>query len=539
MTTGMAENGSEPIPISLVCHTAFCRRRAWLEAAGEAVDSFQMESGFSSHRRVDDPAQSRPGERRSVDIHHQGLGLVGKCDLVQGGSDEGVRIVEYKATPVRRTAAVTEPQEVQLTLQRMCLESMGVTVHGAGVYFTTHETYVDVPFRAEAEDQAIRYVGETRSLLESRSAPPPLVSDEKCRFCSHASVCLPDELNDSHPARSISVADPNAEIVHILTYGSRAQLHKGRVEVVKGDETLASLPLERVAGLVVYGNSDVSSALIREMLWRDATIVWCSGNGRVVGWSRSGKAPHGQERVTQYVRSHQGDLGLAREFIACKIANQATLLRRNGAPPPDGLKTLRSIQRAAGAAHSGPEVFAREGEAAALYFAAFPTMLKGRAGEGFAAEWAGRDGRHATDPLNAALNFAYGLLVADSVRSIVACGLDPSAGFLHSSSRNKPALALDLMEEFRAPVADSTVISAINNGSLLTGMFTSSLGDCRLKDAGRKAIVGAYERRVQTIGKHPTFGYQVSWRRAMEVQARMVLGVLEGSRAEYRGIRTR
>ncbi|MEA5153438.1 CRISPR-associated endonuclease Cas1 [Raineyella sp.] len=535
----MAEAKSEPIPISLVCHTVFCPRRAWLEAAGEVVDSFQMESGSSSHKRVDDPAQGRPGQRRAVDIHHRELGLVGKCDLVHSDPDEGVRIVEYKATPVRRTAAVTEPQEVQLALQRMCLESMGVAVHRTGVYFTTHETYVDVPFGLESDLRAIHYIDETRAILASRSAPPPLVNDEKCRFCSHASVCLPDEMNDSHPARSISVADPNAEIVHLLTYGSRAQIRSGRVEVVKGDEHLASLPLERVAGLVIHGNSDVSSALIREMLWRDATIVWCSGSGRVVGWSRSGQSPHGQERVTQYLRSHRGDLALAREFITCKISNQATLLRRNGRLPPDNLKSLRSIQRKTLTAHSGPELFALEGEAAALYFSAFPTMLKGQAGLGFAAEWTGRDGRHATDPLNAALNFAYGLLVSDTIRSIAACGLDPSAGFLHSSSRNKPALALDLMEEFRAPVADSAVITAINNGALTTGMFTSSLGDCRLKESGRKAIVGAYERRIQTVGKHPLFGYQVSWQRTIEVQARMILGVLEGSRSQYQGIRTR
>lgn len=539
MTAPRVSISAEPIPISLVCHTVFCHRRAWLEAAGEVVDSYQMEAGASGHRRVDDPANGRPGARRAVDVHHAELGITGRCDLVEEGPGDGVSIVEYKATPVRRVPTVTEAQEVQLTLQRMCLESMGKTVERTAVYFTTHEMYVDVSFSAEMDALAVRYVAETRAILEAPRAPAPLVEDAQCRFCSHASVCLPDELNDTHPARSISVAEPNAEILHLITYGSRAQLRRGRVEVIKGDDRLADLPLERVAGLVVYGNSDVSSALVREMLWRDATLVWCSGSGRVIGWSRSAKAPHGQDRVVQYVRSHEGDLGLAREFVASKISNQATLLRRNGNLAGEHLKTLRAVQRAAGSAHSVPELFALEGEAAALYFAGFPTMLKGAAGAVLADEWQGRAGRHATDPLNAALNFAYGVLLGDTIRAITACGLDPAAGFLHSSSRNKPALALDLLEEFRAPIADSAVIGAINNGSLVPTMFTSSLGDCRLKESGRKALVVAYERRAQTVGKHPIFGYQVSWRRAIEVQARLILGFLEGSRARYQGIRTR
>ena len=78
----------------------------------------------------------------------------------------------------------------------------------------------------------------------------------------------------------------------------------------------------------------------------------------------------------------------------------------------------------------------------------------------------GRVRRPATDPLNAALNYAYALLLADSVRAVMACGLDPHHGFLHSSGRNKPALALDLAEEFRAAVADSVVIGTFNNGEL-------------------------------------------------------------------------
>ncbi|WOQ16527.1 CRISPR-associated endonuclease Cas1 [Raineyella sp. W15-4] len=535
----LGADASEPLPISLVGHTVFCPRRAWLEAAGERVDSYQMEVGSSAHRRVDDPTSSRPTAQRSVDAHHAELGIVGKCDIVEGDPAQGVQVIEYKASPVRRQPTVTDPHRIQLTLQRMCLESMGLRVASMGVYFTNHQSLVTVEPSTELDTRAIDYVSQTRAIVEGKSAPPPLDADEKCRFCSHASVCLPDEITAAKPARSISVTDPNTDILHLLTYGSRAQLRQGRIQVVKGDEELASVPLERAAGLVIYGNIDVSGALVRELLWRGATIVWCSGTGRVIGWSRSAKAPHGHERVAQYLRSEQGDLGMAREFVACKIGNQATLLRRNGTATATAVADIRKVKRRAGQVRSLPDLFAVEGEAAALYFAGFPGMFKERADQSLVGEWDGRAGRHASDPLNAALNFVYGMLLSDTIRAIVACGLDPSAGFLHSSARNKPALALDLMEEFRAPIADSAIIGAVNNGSFDATMVTRSLGDCRLTERGRKVVTSAYERRAQTVITHPEFGYRVTWRRAIEIQARMVLAVLDGTRQDYRGVQTR
>lgn len=178
-----------------------------------------------------------------------------------------------------------------------------------------------------------------------------------------------------------------------------------------------------------------------------------------------------------------------------------------------------------------------EGEAASIYFAHLPSMLAD--GCRLAPSWHGRTGRGATDPLNVAFNFTYGLLAADLIRAVIATGLDAHAGFVHSTSRNKPALALDLMEQFRPVVADSVVLGAINNGELKASMFVDVLGSHRLRDDGRRALTRAYERRVHQEFRHPTYRYQVSWRRAMEVQARMVLGVMDGTQDSYAGIRVR
>lgn len=226
---------------------------------------------------------------------------------------------------------------------------------------------------------------------------------------------------------------------------------------------------------------------------------------------------------------------MARQFVATKLSNQATILRRFGGDSGE-VAGLRVLAKEARNCLSIRTLFGIEGRGAARYFAQFSSLLGASAPDHFRQEFHGRVGRGAIDPLNIALNYGYGLLLTEVLRAILACGLDPSAGFLHSPGRNKPALALDLMEEFRAPLVDATILGAVNNGELKAESFTDVLGSHRLSMAGRKKLIAAFERRVATEFKHPVFGYRISWRRAIEVQARMVLGAIDGTQSKYLGI---
>jgi CRISPR-associated protein Cas1 len=524
----------EPVPISLVVHQAFCPRRAWLEAMGERTDTAQVAVGVTEHGGTDDVGTSRAARLRGVDVRSDRLGVSGRCDTLEVGEGGALTVVEYKATPVRRKAEVTRPMRAQLALQGMALAEMGHRVAGYAVYFTQHRTRVDVSLTAGELADAEALVARTRETISSDTAPPPLEDDPRCTRCSHAAVCLPDERDLAPVQRRIMVPNPDGQVLHLATPGSRASLRQGRVEVFHRGERAASFPIEQVQAVIAHGNVDLSSGLIRELLWRDIVIIWCSSRGRVTGWAASTESPNGGPRHRQHVQSERGRLDLAREFVAGKIANQATLLRRHG-NSPDAVAALRDLQRMAGQAGSLNELFGIEGDAAARYFAGFPSMLSAGTALGFNV----RTRRPATDPVNAALNYAYGLLVSDIIRAIIACGLDPHAGFLHSPERNKPALALDLCEEFRAPVADSVVLGAFNNGELTRKDFTGVLGSVSLRDRGRKQLIAAYERRVGQEFRHPVFGYSVTWRRAMEIQARMVLGVIDGTQPGYKSIRVR
>lgn len=533
---------NDPIPLSLVAHTVFCPRRAWLEAAGERSDRSQIQAGTSAHKRVDDPAASRPGTRRAMSVYSERYGLTGRTDVGTPDGQNSVWVTEYKATPVRKVPRVTEAMTVQLTLQGLCLEEAGYDLAGYSVYFTDHHKTVDVDIDEEDTARALEYVAQTKEICSSPTAPAPLEDDAKCTRCSHAGVCLPDERKLETVRRRILVSDPDGQVLHLATPGSRASIRKGRVLVQKAGETLGDAPVERIQGVTVHGNVDLSGALLRELLWRDITVVWCSGTGRVYGWSQPADGPNGMARVQQHVASAQGRLDIAREFISGKIAGQATFLRRNS-PTESEQSTvfshLRALQRVAERCTSTSHLFGIEGEAASLYFEGFPSMLRGDNSTFFVQSWSGRHGRGATDPLNAVLNYAYSLLTAETIKALVSCGLDPHAGFLHSSGRNKPALALDLMEEFRASVADSVVVTCINRGMLTESSFSTVTGTPRLTPEGRKSLIKAFERRMSTEITHPIFKYKASWRRVLEIQARLVLGCLDGTQAGYRAVKTR
>ena len=131
------------------------------------------------------------------------------------------------------------------------------------------------------------------------------------------------------------------------------------------------------------------------------------------------------------------------------------------------------------------------------------------------------------------MSFAYTLLLHQVNAAVNIVGLDPFVGFLHSSQYGKPAMALDLMEEFRPLIADSVVITLLNNGMLSEKDFENELGAYRLTAAGRRTFLGKFEERLNTEVTHPVFGYKVSYRRCLEMQARLVAKTLLGEIPSY------
>ena len=151
----------------------------------------------------------------------------------------------------------------------------------------------------------------------------------------------------------------------------------------------------------------------------------------------------------------------------------------------------------------------------------------------------GRNRRPPRDPVNALLSFGYALLAKDCAVALAAVGLDPHWGFYHQPRHGRPALALDLMEEFRPLIVDSVVITAINTGMVQEGDFTTAANACQLSATGRKSFLRAYESRMDQLATHPLFDYRLSWRRLVAMQAQLLARHLRGELAVYPGITTR
>jgi CRISPR-associated protein Cas1 len=250
---------------------------------------------------------------------------------------------------------------------------------------------------------------------------------------------------------------------------------------------------------------------------------------------------NGFARAAQYAAATDPGrcLELAKAVVSAKALNQRTLLRRNGAPRPErALRDMPALLKRIDKADDRSQLLGLEGSLARIYFGAFASMVKARDWDA-GGLFEGRNRRPPRDPVNALLSFAYALLTKECTVALLAEGLDAWWGLYHQPRHGRPGLALDLMEEFRATVADSAVLTTLNTGMARPGDFTCSPSACLMKPKARKALIQAYEARLDQLVTHPVFGYRCSWRAVIRTQARLLSRWLRGDVPHYVGLVTR
>jgi CRISPR-associated protein Cas1 len=179
--------------------------------------------------------------------------------------------------------------------------------------------------------------------------------------------------------------------------------------------------------------------------------------------------------------------------------------------------------------HGLGSLLGSEGAGSAAYFGVFSQLLKCDWPHGFVK----RTRRPPTDPVNAMLSYGYVILTTQIASLLASVGFDPYIGYLHSSRYGKPALALDLLEEFRPVIVDSVVLNLLNNRQLDAGDFRQELNGFHLNDATRRLFLQKFEERMQETITHPVFGYKVSYRRCIELQGRLLSKYLLGETKAY------
>lgn len=584
---------SDLIPLRALNQVTYCPRLYYLEYVESIMPiNEHVEDGLFQHRRVDNAdLQHRPRKEgevvhtRSIQLSSTSLGLSGKLDLLEEKNGQ-VYPVEYKrgAGPSGDNGQPPywDNDAVQVCAQAMLLEEELRTRITKGIlYYIGSKTRVEVPLDEDLRQKTLHAIQTIRELELRDSPPEPLPAEfrHRCFGCSLAPVCQPEEtlyclgrqqLTPAEEAaagitRVLPQTDEGA-VLYLQEPGSHVGKRSEHLVVRKDGQEMQRVPIVAIRQVVVFGNVQVSTQALECLATLEVPVVYMTGYGRFIAALQPAPTKNVHLRINQFrlFADPERALSLAKAVVRAKVTNQRALLMRS-------LRSRSLDDPANGNGHSSPEnairgsdepaaqemaellarmdrisdpavLLGTEGQAACLYFSQFSRMIKmpvptktGPTGFDFKS----RNRRPPRDPVNALLSFGYALLLKDCFSALCTVGFDPYYGFFHVGRHGKPSLALDLMEEFRAIIADSVVLTLINTCGLTPQDFLVWRDCCHLTDDGRTRFFQAYEQRKATIVTHPVFGYKMSYGRMLEVQARMLAAHVRGDIPSYTGFTVR
>ena len=558
------------VPARMLNEYAYCPRLAYLEwVQGEFADSVDTVEGRFQHRRVDRPSgrMSTPSTKdeedsssygvdavhetihaRSVLVSDHALGAIARIDLVEGEGNL-VTPVDYKhGKAPDLPEGAWEPERVQVCLQGLLLRANGYTCNEGMLYFVESRQRVPVPLDDALVARTLELLSDIRDMAKSGQIPRPLVDSPKCPRCSLVGICLPDEMNfisangqtvRADDVRRLTPARDDAIPVYVHSQGAVVGKSGDQLEVKQRGQVLQRVRLMEVSNLSLFGNVQVTAQALRELCDRSIPVCHFTYGGWFNGITTGMSHKNVELRSRQYLGAMAGEtaLTISRQIVFGKIKNCRTLLRRNHRDPPVAI--LAELNRLADSARNAASVdtlLGIEGAAARTYFSEFEGMIKS---DSLEFDFHGRNRRPPRDPVNAVLSFLYAMLIKQATVTALAVGFDPYLGFYHQPKYGKPALSLDMVEEFRPLIADSVCLTLINNGELGAEHFIVRGDAAALTQAGRRKVIEAWERRMDTLVTHPLFGYSVSYRRILEIQARLLSRHLLGELPAYPVFRTR
>ena len=337
---------------------------------------------------------------------------------------------------------------------------------------------------------------------------------------------------------------------------------QGKGNVLLSPARTERIPLVKIDEVVVLGEITMTASAIHLLLDRDIEITFLGHYGQFKGRLSPSFSKNAILRMAQY-RAHQDmtkRCELARRFVIGKLMNQRALLQRYQRRQSDA-QMERAIEQMSALLHQLAElpldrtpvpqrlasgdnriagtpleaILGMEGAGSAAYFSCFGKLLSDSTRWPFP----GRVKRPPTDPVNALLSFGYSLMTSKVASSVQLVGFDHFVGYLHSSFYGRPALALDLVEEFRPIIVDSVVLSMLNNRMLTLEDFVVELEAYRLKQEKRKVFFTKFEERLNEEVQHPLFGYKTTYRRCIELQVRLLAKHLTGEIDTYPPLRIR
>ena len=580
----MSEISTQPLmPIRRLHNYVYCPRLFYLQWVENLFEeNADTVAGSSLHNQVDKPSRLTSdqieipdGKRlRSLKLQDEKLGLLGVIDLLEGDEDS-IQLIEYKKGSALRESngnrIAKEYDAMQVAAQALLLRNAGHYVSSASIYYAQDKRHVPVELTEELFADCLQTLEAAKNVAEKRKCPPPLKDDPRCNYCSAYPICLPRESqwwSQTHPQLEaknpqlnfgflypepepdeerfpdLQIPPPRpahneGEVLVVQTPGAMVGKRGGEFTVSIRKDVLRKLPAEQVRSIYLYGPIQMTAQATQAALELNIDVAFFAASGRFLG-ALHGLPPSGIDaQAGQYRLFDESSfqLRIGQECIRAKIHNQRVLLMRNGEAPKKELERLASLRDAATTTNTLDQLLGIEGLAANIYFEHFSTMIKASLRLPF--DFHGRNRRPPRDPINALLSLGYSILAKELSGILYTVGLDPFKGFMHVPRYGRPALALDIMEEFRPLIADSVAITLINRNEVDEGDFHKTSNGTFLSDRARRRFWEAWFRRLDTGVKHPQFKYTMSYRRMLEVQARQLWRIARGDVLNYHGFTTR
>jgi len=524
---------------------AYCERLFYLE---EVEEIRWADANVYDGRRLHEELK-KDDEAVTLELASETLGLKGTLDAVRRRSGTWT-VVEHKKGKSNRGAPWPSDRLQVLSYALLLSEHLGQEVKEAVIHYHADSKKVLLaldPKTAREEVQAA--VARARELRTSLARPPVTVSEKLCRTCSLAPECLPEEerfaLAATDKPQRLFPPDDDRRIIHLVEQGATIRRDGEQLVVILPDGAKKSLPGMNIQALVLHGNVQLSTQALHFCAAHDIGVHWLTYGGHYVGALSPG-AGRVQRRNRQYRALQDPHLQtrLARRLVEAKVENQLRYLLRATRSQPGlqqspevhhGLTQLRLILKDLNRLEDNPhkqdsdasqaqelldKVRGYEGHAGRIYFGLLAYLLKTDADNFLAFQ--GRNRRPPKDPVNALLSFGYALLYRDCVAALLAVGLEPALGFLHTPRSAAYPLALDLMELFRLILWDIPVIGSINRRQWQKTHFEISPGQVWLSQEGRRQAIGLYESRKKEKWKHPVLQYSLSYARTLELEARLL-----------------
>ena len=330
--------------------------------------------------------------------------------------------------------------------------------------------------------------------------------------------------------------------LYVISPDAYLSLDGENVVILRGEQATGRFPLHNFEGIVTFGYTGASPALMGACAKKNISLCFLSAHGRflarVTGETRGNVLL--RKRQMQLAEDPEERIKIARNFITGKIFNARWVIERAIRDyslrlnvemlktVSDALQQTLPRVRACGA----PDLLrGLEGEAANRYFSVFDHLILQQKSD---FSFTTRNRRPPLDPVNALLSFVYTLLANDTAAALETVGLDPYIGFMHGDRPGRASLALDLMEEFRSVSADRFVLSLINLRRISAEGFTKrENGSVIMSDETRRTVLSAWQARKQETIKHPFLEEKIEWGLVPYVQAMLLARYLRGDLDEY------